>query len=233
MRIKLGLAKVIKHGAEVSGDSFELVERPNGGVTVILSRGQGNDAAAHSVGSLVANRAAALVSSGEQDDKISAAVHDYLYETSGKRAPCTLSLVSIDTAEETLRISRNALAPVLVKTPDFDAVYDDGANPIGLAKHSKPDLCELPITGETVAIAFTDGLLTMGKKHGHTPSTEHIMEIAAKNRPSDAMFIAESIAEYVVGLDKDVHRGGIGGSRRRRARDRFWRDSGKLSLLTL
>ena len=177
MQIKLGLAKAAKNGAAVAGDAFLAAERPRGGLTAILASGQGDGASARAVADTVVLQTAALIGKGERDEKISAAVHDFLYELSAKRTPCTLSLVSVDTENDSLLISRNATSPVIVKTADFAAVYDDAANPIGLAKHAKPDLVELPITGETIAVTFTDGILTMGKKNGRAFSTDRITEI--------------------------------------------------------
>ena len=40
MEIQIGIAKINKYASSESGDTLEVVERPNGGLSVVLADGQ-------------------------------------------------------------------------------------------------------------------------------------------------------------------------------------------------
>ena len=79
MEIKVGIAKTSKYAMEVCGDTCDIVERPYGGISVIIADGQGNGVAAHHTSSWVVNKAVSLISDGARDGAVARAVHDYLY----------------------------------------------------------------------------------------------------------------------------------------------------------
>ena len=73
MEIKIGIASLAKSGAEYCGDSYSLVERL-GGMTLILSDGHGNTAAAQQTSRWVTQRARTLVLQGKDNDAVARAV---------------------------------------------------------------------------------------------------------------------------------------------------------------
>ena len=203
MEIKIGFAKRAKLGNDLSADSYDVAERLKGGISFILTSGQGDPRTAHTVSAMAAKKAAELLAEGERDEKISEKVHAYLYEQHGKRTVCTLTIISVDTAEEKIIISRNAAAPVLVRTKDYETTYDEAANPIGLQKHSKPEMYELPIAGNIMLAFFGEGIKNLGRKTGRTLENEKIFELMQKNDFADTAFIAENILDYFVFLEKN------------------------------
>lgn len=44
MEIQIAVAKTTKYGSQESGDTLEVVERPNGGLSVVLCDGQASGA---------------------------------------------------------------------------------------------------------------------------------------------------------------------------------------------
>ena len=74
MEIKIGIASITKTGAKYCGDSHSLVER-RGGMTMILSDGHGNTAAAQQTSRWVTQRARSLVLEGKENDAVARAVH--------------------------------------------------------------------------------------------------------------------------------------------------------------
>lgn len=204
MEVKIGLAKTTKYAMSHCGDSCDIAERPHGGISAIIADGQGNGLAAHHTSSWVVNKAVSLISDGARDGAVARAVHDYLYAMKDKKVSCTLTLVSADFETETLVISRNSNCPVIVKTEDFETVYDEPVNPIGVHRHMKPMMYELPIAPGTLVVSYTDGIAHAGKKTtGREADFNKILEIVRKNSVEDVNFIARSIMEYALSLDQD------------------------------
>ena len=79
MKIKVGMAKINKYAMQHCGDSFDIIERPYGGLSAVIADGQGNGLAAHHTSSWVVNKAASLIADGARDGAVARAVHDYLY----------------------------------------------------------------------------------------------------------------------------------------------------------
>ena len=186
------------------GDSCDIAERPHGGISAIIADGQGNGLAAHHTSSWVVNKAVSLISDGARDGAVARAVHDYLYAMKDKKVSCTLTMVSADFETETMVISRNSNCPVIVKTEDYETVYDEDVNPIGVHRHMKPLIYELPFSPGMMVVSYTDGISHAGKKRmGKEADFEKIMAIVRDNKAEDAGFIARSIMEYALSLDNE------------------------------
>ena len=204
MEIKIGLAKTAKYANEVCGDCCDIAERPHGGISAIISDGQGHGLAAHHTSSGVVNKAVQLISDGARDGAVARAVHDYLYAMKDKKVSCTLTVVSADLDTETAVISRNSNCPVIVKTEEYESVYDESVEPIGVNRHMKPLMYEIPLEAGMIIVSYTDGIDHAGRKrNGHGADFDKIMEIIRKNKAEDAQYIAKSIMDYALTLDAD------------------------------
>ena len=204
MEVKIGLAKTAKYATGVCGDSCDIAERPHGGISAIIADGQGNGLAAHHTSSWGVNKAVSLISDGARDGAVARAVHDYLYAMKDKKVSCTLTVLSADLDTETLVISRNSNCPVIVKTEDYETVYDEDVSPIGVNRHMKPLMYEIPLTPGLVVVSYTDGIEHAGRKRtGKCADFEKILEIVRKNGPEDAAYIAKSIMDYALSLDQE------------------------------
>ena len=204
MEVKIGLAKTSKYATGVCGDSCDIVERPHGGISAVIADGQGNGLAAHHTSSWVVHKAVELISDGARDGAVARAVHDYLYAMKDKKVSCTLTVLSADLDTETLVVSRNSNCPVIVKTEEYETVYDEDVSPIGVNRHMKPLMYELPLTSGLLVVSYTDGIAHAGRKRtGHEADFEKIMAIIRDNPPEDAAYIAKAIMDYALELDDE------------------------------
>jgi len=119
-----------------------------------------------------------------------------------RKVSCTLTVVSADLESETIVISRNSNCPTIVVTPDYETVYDEDVEPIGVHRHMKPRMYELPLTPGMIVVSYTDGIAHAGRKRSGRPADfERIMDYIRKNTADDVDFIARSILEYALALD--------------------------------
>lgn len=202
MEIKFGIANTHKYAVSHSGDRAEITERLQGGLSAVLADGQGSGLAGRNTSSLVVNKAVSLIADGARDGAVARAVHDYLYAIKNGKVSCTLTVLTADMETETVVISRNSNCPVIVKTPDYMTVYDEEVNPIGVHRHMKPMIYELPLTRDMIIVSYTDGIHAAGKKYGRRADFNHILKIIEKNKVEDVSFIADSILEYALKLDE-------------------------------
>lgn len=164
--IQIAVAKTNKYATAESGDTVEVVERPNGGFSVVLVDGQGSGRAAKSLSHMVTTKAVSLIKEGVRDGAVARSVHDHLYAYRGGRVSATLVIASVDLATRSLVLSRNSHCPVLLWHRDNGdlTAFDAPSVPIGIYPTTKPVICERLLEPNLYAVAYSDGLMEAGKR---------------------------------------------------------------------
>lgn len=167
LEVQFAVAKVSKYATSESGDTLEMIERPHGGLSMVLVDGQRSGRGAKNISNVVARKAIQLLSEGIRDGAAARAAHDYLYTYRGGKVSATLNIVSIDARTRTFVVSRNNEAPVMVHTA-ADGFYelDAPSQSVGVHRNTKPVITEIPIEAGTVIITYTDGLRHAGTLSG-------------------------------------------------------------------
>jgi serine phosphatase RsbU (regulator of sigma subunit) len=164
--VQIAVAKVGKYATSESGDTLEVVERPHGGLSVVLADGQRSGRAAKAISNIVVRKAMALLAEGVRDGAVARAAHDYLFLHRGGKVSAELHIVSVDLVSRTLVISRNSHCPVIAIKDGQLSLLDEPSTPIGIYSHTKPAITELPLEPDTYLLAFTDGVLEAGRQSG-------------------------------------------------------------------
>src|SRR5512137_2966499 len=159
MEIKLAVAKVNKYATSESGDSVEVVERPNGGLSVVMADGQSSGKGAKQISSLVVRKVISLLSEGVRDGAAARAASDYLFTERKGKVSATLNIFSVDLQTSTLVITRNNPAPVLLARDDQVTCLTEESIPIGLYRDTRPLISEMSLEAGLTAVAYTDGLV--------------------------------------------------------------------------
>lgn len=158
MEVQVDVAKVGKYAVGVSGDSVEVVERPGGGISVVIIDGQGHGRAAKRMSHMIANQAARLIEDGARDGAVMRVINDHLYAFRDGKVSATATLLSADLAHGCLVVSRNSNTPVLAAVGGQARSLDSPVEPIGVRRLLKPSLTHLPLAVGTVLMGFTDGV---------------------------------------------------------------------------
>jgi serine phosphatase RsbU (regulator of sigma subunit) len=166
MEIQLAVAKIAKYAMSESGDTVEVIERPHGGVSVVLVDGQRSGRSAKNISNIVARKAISLLSEGVRDGAAARAAHDYLRTHRGGKVSAEMIILSADMETGTLVISRNSQTPVLVSEREVWRKLDDPASAIGIRPRTRPQITELPMRPGLVVVAFSDGVWTAGEHRG-------------------------------------------------------------------
>jgi hypothetical protein len=160
LNVEIAVAKVPKYAELESGDSVEVIERPRGGISVVMADGQRSGRSAKAISNMAVRKAVSLLAEGVRDGAVARAAHDYL----------ELTIVSLDLETESLVISRNSRCPVLVledpSRQEAWRVLDDPAEPVGVHVRARPVVVEFPLRAGQAVVAFTDGLLHAGSRRG-------------------------------------------------------------------
>src|SRR5688500_11960167 len=92
MEVQIAAAKVNKYAISESGDTLEVVERPNGGLSVVLADGQTSGRGAKAVSQLVVRKVIGLLAEGVRDGAAARAASDASTQRNKVRSPAPLTL---------------------------------------------------------------------------------------------------------------------------------------------
>jgi len=201
LELQIGVAKVGKYATRESGDTLEMIERPHGGVSVVLVDGQRSGLAAKRISNLVTRKAISLLAEGVRDGAAARAAHDYLRTYRQGKVSAELHILSLDLVTRTLVISRNSHCPVfLVANGELQAL-DAPSEAIGIHLATKPVITELGIVADMWAIAFTDGILHAGRQPGQSLDVPALVRAMILQNGTSAPAVADAILARALELD--------------------------------
>jgi serine phosphatase RsbU (regulator of sigma subunit) len=203
MEIRVAVAKTSKYAVSESGDTLEVVERPNGGVSVVLADGQTSGRGAKVISTMVVRKVISLLAEGVRDGAAARAASDYLFtERSGKVSAC-LGILSADLQTDTLVIVRNMPTPVFIAQNDHVECMSSESSPIGTSRNIRPAITEIPIEVGSIVVMYTDGLEHAGERIGQNLDICTLLEASIEDLEPVAQEIADRLLLQAIRLDQD------------------------------
>lgn len=201
MELHLGIAKIKKYAVSESGDTLEFIERPGGGLSVVLVDGQRSGRNAKRISSKVAGKVVSMLGEGVRDGAVARAVSDYLYHERGGQVTATLNILSTDLASKTIVITRNNPVPVYAARAGGIELLDDESSSIGVRLSTRPVIYEYPIETGVCILAFTDGVTSAGSRGGgRLDVLDYFSSALGQGYPAQA--IADGLLQAAIDLDK-------------------------------
>ena len=185
MEARISAAKVGKYATSESGDTLEFIERPNGGISLVLADGQWSGKSAKAISNVVTRKAVSLLADGVRDGAAARAASDYLYTYRSGKVQATLNIISIDLQTKSLVITRNNPSPLILIRGDQLISLNNPSHPVGSKLGIRPEIIEIPLEVGLTAVAFTDGLQNAGEKTGEKMDVVATIEMLRANRPTD------------------------------------------------
>ncbi len=203
MEIQIGVSKINKYASSESGDTLEVVERPNGGLSVVLADGQRSGKSAKLISNMVVRKVISLLAEGVRDGPAARAASDYLYSMRSGKVQSTLNIMSIDLESNSLVITRNNPAPIYIVQGSKFQILDQESHAVGIYRSTRPVIFEVELALNLNVIAFTDGLIHAGSREGNQMDISTIIEEQIANNRS-----SQNIADELINkaLELDNHR---------------------------
>jgi serine phosphatase RsbU (regulator of sigma subunit) len=202
MDVCVGIAKIRKYATTESGDTVEVVERPKGGLSVVLADGQSSGRGAKWISTLVVRKVITLLAEGVRDGAAARAASDSLFTERGGRVSSTLNILSVDNQTRTLVITRNNPAPALIAKNEEIGVLDEESLPIGLYRGTRPVINELALEEGLTTVVYTDGMVHAGSRYGQSIDVVTGLLALLENEDPSPQFIADSLLENALTLDR-------------------------------
>ena len=202
MEVQIAAAKINKYASSESGDTLEVVERPNGGLSVVLADGQTSGRGAKAVSMMVVRKVIALLAEGVRDGAAARAASDTLYTDKNAKVSCTLNIASIDLETNTVVLSRNNPSPIFICRDDQVDCMDTESSPLGVRRDIKPVITEVDLEPGLTIVMYTDGLTHAGKRRGQPMDVCNSIQAMLEDQDPTPQELADSLLAHAVNLDE-------------------------------
>ena len=203
MEVQIAVAKVNKYAISESGDTLEVVERPNGGLSVVLADGQTSGRGAKAVSQMVVRRVIGLLAEGVRDGAAARAASDALFTEKQGKVISTLNIASVDLHSGTIVLTRNNPAPIFISRGELIDRMDDESTPLGTSRNVRPLITEIAIEPGLMIIIYTDGLTHAGKRRGIPMDVGETIRSILDDQDPSPQGLADSLLAQAVSLDEN------------------------------
>lgn len=212
MKVEIAAAKIGKYATRESGDTLEMIERPHGGLSLVLVDGQRSGRSAKRISNIACRKAISLLAEGARDGVAARAAHDYLFSVRRGKVRADLQLLSVDLETNTLVLSRNTECPAVLVEDSTIRLLDEPAEPIGIYRRTKPVILEHKLEPGVGMIIITDGVLNAGTRFGKSFSLRDEVEAVlaqAETSYPPAQHVADHLLNRALALDNGFARDDI------------------------
>ncbi len=202
MHLSVAVAKINKWSVRTSGDTLEMIERPRGGLSLVLADGQSSGPGAKSISIWVVRKVVSELAEGVRDGAAARAANDVLYALRRGKVSATLIILSVDLESRSMVMTRCGDPPIYVRRVDGTLhCLEEEAPPLGFYRHTRPAVAEIPLESGLVVCGFTDGLVYAGTRKGQDLDIPQVMDEIWSATPS-AQALADGLLERAITLDQ-------------------------------
>ncbi|MFN8388153.1 MAG: PP2C family protein-serine/threonine phosphatase [Anaerolineales bacterium] len=201
MELQIAVAKLNKYATSESGDTLEVVERPNGGLSVVLADGQTSGRGAKAVSQMVVRKVIGLLAEGVRDGAAARAASDALFTDKQGKVICTLNIASLDLHSRTVVLTRNNPSPVFVCRGEQIDKLDAESIPLGTSRDVRPLITELQFEPGLTIVIYTDGLVHAGERRGTPVNVGEILRAVLEDQDPTPQSLADTLLAQAVSLD--------------------------------
>ena len=201
MEVQIAVSKINKYAVSESGDTLEVVERPSGGLSVVLADGQTSGRGAKAVSMMVVRKVISLLAEGVRDGAAARAASDALFTEKQGKVTSTLNIASIDLHSNTIVLGRNNPVPTFVCRGEQIDILEEQSTPLGTSRNVRPVITELAIEAGLTIIIFTDGISHAGERRGQPMNVRDAIRSIIEDQDPSPQQLADSLLAHAVSLD--------------------------------
>jgi serine phosphatase RsbU (regulator of sigma subunit) len=201
MEIHAAVAKINKYATSESGDTLEIVERPNGGISIVLADGQTSGRGAKAISTMVVRKVIGLLAEGVRDGAAARAASDYLYTERNGKVTATLNILSADLQTGTIVITRNNPSPVFLARNDRVECISADSVSIGTSRNIRPSITEFALESGITIVMYTDGIRDAGDRTGQSLDICTLITAMLEDQDPSAQELADGILGQAIRLD--------------------------------
>lgn len=195
------MAKIDKFGSSKSGDTIEVIERPHGGISLVLADGQIDSKNDKATSTMVSHRVIDQISEGMRDGAAVRAASNNIFNEHNGNIQAKLNVLSADFQTNNIIVSRNNPVPVFLISDEKVDCLSSECEPIGGRLGISPSIVELPINPGIAIVIFSDGAYYAGKQTQQRSDICTVIEALVEEQEPTAQEIADYLLNRAIRLD--------------------------------
>ena len=207
MEIQIAASKIDKFNSIDSGDTIEVVERPNGGISVVLASGLSNGKSTKMISYSVVKKVISLIADGVRDGAAARAASDALFTQYNGKSISSLNIISADLQTDTLVLSCNSRSPVYLCRDDSIEKMSIESTLLGTGLDVKPSVSEISIEPGITVVAPSSGLLKAGNDYGQNFDFPTSLSAILEEQQPTSSVIADILLNQAISIDQGQPKG--------------------------
>lgn len=201
MELRIAVSKIDRYQTAMSGDTVEVIERPNGGISVVLADGNINGISNKGISTMVSHRVIGNISEGVRDGAAIRAASSRIFAEHNGNVQSNLNVISADLLTNTILISRSSPVPVFIISEGQVDCLSAESEPIGANAAVMPSIVELPIRPGLTVIGFSDGVSKAGGQTEQDFDICTTIESLIDEQEPTAQEMADFLLQQAIGRD--------------------------------
>jgi len=200
MELQAAISKADRYSSAEQGDKVEVIERPRGGLSIIMAEGKLSGRRSRSIAMKAVHSILNLIATGLHDGAASRIVLTNIYEEHKGKAQVNLHIISCDLESQSIVITKNNAIPVVT-------VFEGRADylPFDVTNESEPCDCpsvyQFEIEEGRDFILVTDGVLQAGAQHEQPLDLRLLVESLYEDDEPSVQVIADTILNQAISQD--------------------------------
>lgn len=201
MELKLAIAKIDKYGEKSSGETVEVVERINGGLSIVLGDGLIDGVNKKAISNYISHRVIEQISNGVNDGAAIRLASNQIFTEYKGRVQGNLNVISADLQSNRIIISSNSPVPFFLYDDEIIDCLSTDSEPLGGRENLSPSIVELQIRPDMAIVVFSDGVFNSWKNQLNDVNICTVIESLIREQNLSARQIAESLINHAIRLD--------------------------------
>ncbi len=203
MEIQVAVAKVDKFSSDLGGDTAEIIERPNGGFSIVMADGKLNGIISKNISLKIVHRTINLISEGIHDGAACKSVAKSLFNEFSGRVSASLNILSCDMETNSIVITRCSPLPVTVIQGDKINSLKSDCGLLGENEDACFSVYQIPLENHITIIMATDGIASAGESNHNMIHIPTILSALYQDQEPSAKETADFLLKQAVNLDQN------------------------------
>ncbi|MBI9047824.1 MAG: SpoIIE family protein phosphatase [Anaerolineaceae bacterium] len=204
MEIDVAVSKINKTGTPESSDTIEFIERPLGGLSVVMANVIGQGMEKKSISATVVRKVISWIGEGVRDGAAARAASDYLFTEHKGAINACLNIVSFDKQSDTIVVTRNNPSPIFIYRGEELNTLSGQSDCIGSTLNIRPLISEIPLAANTLLVLYSIGVENAGKSIHQTFDGCMIIRSLLDEQEPTAQEITNTLLQEAIRMDQNT-----------------------------
>ena len=178
-----------------------MIERPTGGLSVVLADGQTSGRGAKAISMRVTRNVIGLIAEGVRDGAAARAASDALFADKAGKVTCTLNVASVDLHSKTIVLTRNNPVPVFICRGEQIDSHNEESISLGTSRNVRPVITEIGLEAGLTIVIFSDGISHSGERRGQPMNVAEAIRSVLEDQDPPPQQLADMLLAHAVRLD--------------------------------